>query len=229
VSNLYLSRLSLRRDVSTKALLPLFLGKDGEITPLAGKSLMWAAFGGEDGAERDFLWREAGHGVFYALSARVPEVGAMLFNIDAKPFEPEFAAGDRVGFTIRVNPVVRKKNARNPEGHSSKHDVMMNSIYEVPSAKRSEVREEHGRDAVVDWFKRVGSPNGFRIETANLAVVGTRPYTIEKREHDVRFTAVDVDGALTITDPETFTGMLARGIGSAKAYGCGLMMVRRLD
>jgi len=39
---------------------------------------------------------------------------------------------------------------------------------------------------------------------------------------------VRFDGLLRITDPDAFRATLIRGIGPAKAFGCGLMLVRRI-
>ncbi|MBW2329897.1 MAG: type I-E CRISPR-associated protein Cas6/Cse3/CasE [Deltaproteobacteria bacterium] len=33
---------------------------------------------------------------------------------------------------------------------------------------------------------------------------------------------------LTVTEPDAFKGVLQFGIGPAKAFGCGLMLVRRV-
>jgi CRISPR system Cascade subunit CasE len=49
---------------------------------------------------------------------------------------------------------------------------------------------------------------------------GTRPIT---------FSTLDFDGALTVTDPDLFVAKcLFTGIGPAKAFGCGLTLVRRI-
>jgi CRISPR system Cascade subunit CasE len=39
---------------------------------------------------------------------------------------------------------------------------------------------------------------------------------------------VRYDGLLRITDPDAFRETLIRGIGPAKAFGCGLMLVKRV-
>ncbi|RYD61629.1 MAG: type I-E CRISPR-associated protein Cas6/Cse3/CasE, partial [Verrucomicrobiaceae bacterium] len=49
----------------------------------------------------------------------------------------------------------------------------------------------------------------------------------EKRGGKLRFTSVDLTGQLTVTDPTAFQAMLLQGLGHAKAFGCGLMVVRR--
>jgi CRISPR system Cascade subunit CasE len=39
---------------------------------------------------------------------------------------------------------------------------------------------------------------------------------------------VDFEGTIEITDPGIFVEALFTGIGPAKAFGCGLMLVRRV-
>ena len=43
----------------------------------------------------------------------------------------------------------------------------------------------------------------------------------------VQFSTVDLSGELVVSDVERFSKVLSHGLGSAKAFGCGLLMVRR--
>ena len=42
------------------------------------------------------------------------------------------------------------------------------------------------------------------------------------------FNLLDFEGVLTVVEPGLFIDALNIGIGSAKAFGCGLMMVKRI-
>ena len=44
----------------------------------------------------------------------------------------------------------------------------------------------------------------------------------------VSFSTLDFEGALTVNDPDLFLASVRRGFGKAKAWGCGLMLIRRL-
>jgi CRISPR system Cascade subunit CasE len=50
----------------------------------------------------------------------------------------------------------------------------------------------------------------------------------DKRDHLIRFSAVDFSGELLVTDPKLFQQALFDGLGHAKAFGCGLLLVRRI-
>jgi len=42
------------------------------------------------------------------------------------------------------------------------------------------------------------------------------------------FSSIDFDGEIEIVDPDNFLKILFNGIGPAKAFGCGLMLVKRI-
>lgn len=58
MSQLYLSRLSLRRDASLAALAPLLVPADSGAQTGIAHRLIWAAFADDPKRERDFLWRQ---------------------------------------------------------------------------------------------------------------------------------------------------------------------------
>ena len=45
----------------------------------------------------------------------------------------------------------------------------------------------------------------------------------------IQFTYMDCEGVLAVNDPNAFAAALVNGLGRAKAFRCGLMMVRRLS
>lgn len=57
------------------------------------------------------------------------------------------------------------------------------------------------------------------------AAGGRGPATRSRR--DARIGVLDFDGELEVLDPERFVAALAVGFGRAKAFGCGLMLIRR--
>jgi CRISPR system Cascade subunit CasE len=88
--------------------------------------------------------------------------------------------------------------------------------------------------ALEDWMKERGKKDGFFI-----AKDDNNQYKLQNsayRWHSIKadkgiksgFSSVDFIGDLEITDVEKFTKALFNGIGPAKAFGCGLMLVRRI-
>ncbi len=89
-------------------------------------------------------------------------------------------------------------------------------------------------DALEKWVIRQGESHGF-----SLAKDDNNQYKLQNsayRWHSIKaekekksgFSSVDFLGDLEITDVKEFTKALFRGLGRAKAFGCGLMLVRRI-
>lgn len=88
-------------------------------------------------------------------------------------------------------------------------------------------------DAVSNWFRGdeanegVAARNGFCANPAQLRVNGYRQHCMRRKQTDIQVSTVDISGLLTVREPERFVTALHNGIGKAKAFGCGLMLVRR--
>ena len=89
-------------------------------------------------------------------------------------------------------------------------------------------------DALEKWMIRQGERHGF-----SLAKDDNNQYKLQNsaylwhsikadKEKKSGFSSVDFLGDLEITDVNKFTKALFGGIGRAKAFGCGLMLVRRV-
>lgn len=223
---LYLTRARLRRDPSIASIAPLLLPTDASPRAGAAHQLMWSLFAGNPDAQRDFLWREDQSGTFFILSCRAPDESP-VFNTETKEFAPLLAVGDKLRFTLRANATRSLKEPDAPRGKRA--DVVMAALKSVAPCQRASARPglilKEGRA----WLETQGTRHGFTlVEGADLSVdgydqlqiprVGNRPITVS---------TLEFDGALTVTDPVRFLASLARGFGHAKAFGCGLMLIRR--
>ena len=223
---LYLSRMALRRDGSAAALARLLVPEGGAAPrSAAGHQLLWSLFADSPDRKRDFLWREEGPGRFMTLSAREPLDAHELFQLDSRPFEPTLRAGDRLRFALRANPVVAVPGARGERGKRA--DVVMQKLHAMPSGERAAARETAIPEAGRAWLAKQGERHGFApdgdvgvdgYETIRLPRPGARP---------VQYGVLDFDGVLVVRDPAAFLAQLAEGFGRARAFGCGLMLIRR--
>jgi len=229
-TTMYLSRARLERNASVGALAPLLLGKKGRGGPTqqSGHHLVWYLFADDPKRRRDFLWREMKTGEFLVLSARQPEDRYGLFEIDEpKPFTPALAEGDRLGFSLRANPIVRRRDPA--RRRSVKHDVVMDALRVHARGDRAEHRLASVREQGTAWLERQSAKAGFSIQPDYVRVDGYEQHRVS-RERSMRpmsFSTIDFDGLLTVTDPATFLSAIFTGFGAAKAYGCGLMLIRR--
>jgi CRISPR system Cascade subunit CasE len=201
--------------------------------------LLWQLFPGQ--SERTFLFRQEleresrterhprGMPLFYVLSTVEPQSVPGLLECESKPFQPRLHTGQHLAFKLRANPVV----ARRQEGQqrSRRHDVLM----DAKKAGRAEGLEdataiqERMDAAARDWLgdKDRAEQHGYRL-LSEPQVSGYRQHAYRRKGGEIRFSSVDFEGSLEVSDPERFQRTLAEGIGRSKAFGCGLWLVRRI-
>lgn len=220
---LYLSRLCLSRSPSARALSSLLNPEDPTRRMDAHHKLLWAAFSDGPDRTRDFLWREDRAGVFFTLSARPPIASDLFDPPEVKDFTPVLAVGDRLAFSLRANATRARKGV-------GRVDVVMDALHGLPGGERAETRMAVAQTAGKDWLEVQGARAGFSLthsEVGDYATV-TLPGFRGPRKGQPQFGILDMAGVLEVTDPAAFLAQLATGFGRAKAYGCGLMLIRRL-
>ena len=82
------------------------------------------------------------------------------------------------------------------------------------------------REDLIAWLQRKAEAGGFRVNADSLRTIprGREFFHKEGRSHGTH-TAVEFQGELTVTDPAQFRATVAAGIGSAKAFGFGLLVL----
>ncbi|TDC60488.1 type I-E CRISPR-associated protein Cas6/Cse3/CasE [Micromonospora sp. KC207] len=82
----------------------------------------------------------------------------------------------------------------------------------------------------VEWLTSRAERNGFTVARQtdgelNLVTYDrqVRRFMRNRGEKQVTLVMATYDGVLEVEDPELFRGALTRGIGHARAYGCGLL------
>lgn len=233
--SLYLSRLRLRRDLPVGAIAPLLLPEDPSQRAGAVHHLLWSLFSEGVDDRRDFLWRETVPGsgpqaraVLYVLSAREPHDRLGLFHVETRAFAPVLTPGDRLAFSLRANPVVTRP--RPGKKHGQRHDVVMDRLSALGSGARADQRQALVEEAGRDWLVRQGERHGFRLrdDLRPLRTDGYRQLRLPRSGSEpIRISVLDFEGVLEVTDPVRFLDRLRSGFGKAKAFGCGLMLLRR--
>ena len=226
---LWLARAWLRQDASVATLAPLLLPEGDGRGALADHRLVWSLMTLGEAARRDFLWRREAPGRFLVLAPRPPESNA-LFEVTCKPFEPVLAPGDRLGFALRANPTTARLQPghRAPRKRGKRNDVVMDALHPVPRPRRAEQRSELIQSAGWAWLMRQGERRGFHPEQEGLRVDGYRRAHIPRDgANPIKLGMLDYEGTLTVENPAQFVAALANGFGRARAFGCGLMLIRR--
>jgi len=225
MTELFLGRARLKRGVAATALAPLLVPQGDNARTAATHRLVWALFADGPERQRDFLWREEAPGALMTLSARPPIDTHGLFDLDFKSFAPALAAGDRLGFRLRANPTVSRSPG--PGKRGIRHDIVMDALHRGGETSRADARPEAMVQAGYEWLVAQGQRHGFTPD-AGAAVEGYDQRRLPRTDKPaLQFSVVDFEGVLIVDDPAVFLASLAAGFGRAKAFGCGLMLIRR--
>lgn len=142
-----------------------------------------------------------------------------------KQLEPSFKVGERLRFRLLANPTKRLTNRT----ASTAQDFVGNSTEEKPKlGKRVPVRNEN----LMDWISSKAMQSGFVVEpertdiqTGFVQVSKSKGPGEDRKGNGAKLRSVRFDGVLKVADEEKFTSAIARGIGTGKSFGFGLLSV----
>lgn len=207
----------------------------------------------EEAAKRQFYgvygWHKAAWDFFHGMPKAKREELGFLFRADEdeielcltvvsknKPVRPTWCSEDawrcrelssdymkhgRYRFKLRVNPTrtTRKNSDQTPRNNKyGRHEAIL---------KRTELKE---------WFERKTAQNGFKIiqESPNFELDIASPvfYSKQKlsKEGDTgTIIGVDFKGVLEVTDRQLFIRAFEKGIGRARSFGFGLLVIQPIQ
>jgi CRISPR system Cascade subunit CasE len=197
--------------------------------------LLWDLFPEEPDANRTFLFRQEQNTetrlpVLYVVSKDQPlRENGFLRIAGVKEYSPQLHVNQNLAFTARINPVV----SRVTEGskHSQKHDIWADAKKRGKADRLIGVElSEFIEDEAKNWLVSRAEKFGFSLDRANITLEGYRTHCFQKtsRGRKIRYGTLDYKGILCVADKELFKMTLFNGIGRSKAFGCGLMMVKRV-
>lgn len=164
---------------------------------------IWEAFPDRPDDARDFLFRvDPRDGTFRVLllSGRKP-ASTPVFTWQTKAVAPGFLEQGAYRFQLKANPTMRRSA-----------DKRRLAIYD-PALLR-------------DWLKRKASAAGFDLDDDLLDIGAPMDETFVKDGRRVKHVAVEFAGVLRVVDRERFAAAFHSGIGSAKGFGYGLLMLQ---
>lgn len=230
--HLYLSRLRIARTPAISAMAqllnPTHLGQRMD----AHHRLLWSAFNDNNQASRDFLWRDEGNDSFLVLSARPPLNSPLFEAANTQAFDPDLRVGDQLAFVLRANATRTIKTGRtssNGKPHKQHIDLVMHELHQHPKEKRIKLRMATAQRVAEEWLNKQGLQHGFEPNTVFLQDYSVRalPGRGGARQNQPQLGVLDLTGQIAITNPAAFMLQMAHGFGRAKAFGCGLMLIRR--
>jgi CRISPR system Cascade subunit CasE len=179
---------------------------------------VWQAFGGRETRDRDFLIRvdrkeEAYRVLILSSSAPAKPNWCPTDCFGTKVIPDDFFAHPRYRFSLLANPT-RKLRVDNFDGSRKKNGRR------VPLSKREDL---------VAWLERKAAAGGFTVNLDSLRTIPRgREYFHKHAAAHGTHSAVEFQGELAVTLPAQFRAAVANGIGPAKAFGFGLLVLAPL-
>ena len=180
---------------------------------------LWQLFDSDPDASRDFLYRqvhEQGRIKYYVLSQRTPIDKSGIWLVDLpKPYDPILTEGQRLFFMLRANPIVI---VTAPDGKKQRHDVVMHEQkctgYKQMSKSERPLLQHLIQDSCVKWLELRAAGHGFAFESGAVIADGYQQHEslAKNKKKSIRYSTVDFQGTLTVTDAELFRKTLLDGI-----------------
>ncbi|QOC92366.1 type I-E CRISPR-associated protein Cas6/Cse3/CasE [Micromonospora craniellae] len=137
-----------------------------------------------------------------------PTIGDAWVTRDYEGLLASLGAGQSWAFRLTANPT-----------HSGRRTADAKDTQRFGYLRESEQ---------VEWLTSRAQRHGFTVATqhdgrANLSLHRRQTQSFKRAMGTVTLTTATYDGVLQVTDTDAFRRTLVRGIGPAKAYGCGLL------
>ena len=145
-------------------------------------------------------------------------------SIDSKPMPAEWTAGKRLGFEVRVRPIVRRTNKADTRP-GKEWDAFQLEAEQFPKGEMPRSREE----VYTDWLRRqLESRGGAMLETESATLASFQRTRAVRKLHSRYSEGPDalMRGTLEVTDGSVFAQLLAGGVGRHRAYGYGMLLLR---
>ena len=178
----------------------------------------WKAFPGRDGEQRDFLTRLDQRREGFRLLIVSPcqptrPEWCPPESWQSKPIPGTYFSRRRYVFQLCANPT-KKVTKLGPDGQPTKN------------GKRVPLRT---REEYIGWITRKGQQGGFSVDTDSLRTCSRGREYFEKQGMRGMHSAAEFQGVLDVTDPAKFQEAFTCGVGSAKAFGFGLLVIAPLQ
>lgn len=164
---------------------------------------IWKAFPGRQDACRDFLFRTDSQAESYRvllLSEHKPEPTELL-AWQTKAIAPAFLTHKRYRFRIKANPTFRRSK-----------DKRRLAICQEPELRQ--------------WIAQKLAAAGMALAEGTLSVSAPVDECFTAKGKRGKHVAVDFEGVADVADPDALATVFHTGIGPAKGFGYGLLMLQ---
>lgn len=195
---------------------------------------VWKLFPGEDKEPRRSLDAER-HGFLFRVerapvgrparllvqSRKAPQAAPGIAVLGSREFHPQPTEGLRLAFVLTANPVRTVVDAEIEAKPDKLARVTQKTTRRIPKSRVPLTKEEEQRA----WLLR-------KLDGAGVVqILNVLPHAatyFRKGSRGGKLITASFEGVMQVADPRQLLHLLENGIGPAKAFGCGLLLVRRV-
>lgn len=173
---------------------------------------LWKAFPGA--TERPFLFRleEQPAGFLIFLLSQTEPDAPDWGRWESKEIAPAFLEHAAYRFQLRANPTRRYVNDRN----GNRFEKSKRFVVADPAQ-------------LAEWMRAKAGKGGFSLDGNHLRISPPINQPFRKNGKRGNHKCVDFEGVLSVTDREQFKQTFNNGIGTAKAFGFGLLVLQPIN
>ena len=148
--------------------------------------------------------------------------GSFIRLIGCREFDPNPSIGQRLSFLLTANPIKTISDTQvssKPEKKSNKKNKFK---CRVPL-----IKEEHQRAWLFRKFNGMAEIEFVSIEQHSPMFFYRKAKKKDERNSHGKLLTVTFQGVLRVMDPVRLKKVLQDGLGPAKGFGCGLMLVKK--
>ena len=175
---------------------------------------VWELFPKEKESSRNFLTRldrkKEGHRLLIISSTEPVKPDWCNQGWKTQVIPSEYFLHKHFAFQLRVNPTKKIRVGHREDGTRKKN------------GKRVPLKET---EELFNWLRRKGIDGGFAFDETTLRALPEENNVFNRQNKNGCFYGVDFRGILQVTDASLFQKTFIQGIGSAKAFGYGLLII----
>ena len=194
---------------------------------------IWELVSRNESQKRDFLYR-----VEYDAYQNIKHIYLLAPNqissrkdikIAVSPrYQPQLETDEGLYFKVRANPIIKRKE----DGKAKEYGLIMDAKHQFKKNNQNYSKQFSLDELIYDvgmkWLIRKGEQHGFSVKQFKVRIDNDREYYVKPPgKHVFTLRTLDFEGNLKIVDADQFKKALFKGIGSSKAFGCGMMMIKR--
>jgi len=179
---------------------------------------------GREGGDR-ILWRidELGPSTYILVqSSSKPDFTHIIEQFGWPDSEQQGETQDYTDFLFNI----REGDIRNFKLRANPTRSIME---EKSSGKRGKVRQHITAEQQLKWLFEKSEKCGFTLDSSETGaqIVKREDLRFKNKNNNISITAVSYEGTLKVNNTDEFIQSVKNGIGRAKAYGCGMLIVSR--